>query len=110
MPAASIGQAWRIVPFSGNRTISIDDVTTLLRSTDGVAQVVTFPPDDDTLFSEGDQLSFMQGGAGALSFAPGAGVTIESRGALLDATDQFAVISAIKQAADDTWALFGDLA
>lgn len=100
---------WSIITFTGDRTLLLTDAFGYLISTDGAAQTVTIPPNSDVDFDIGTQISFKQGGAGLLDFATGAGVTIESRGALVDANGQEAVIS-IVQDSENVWSLFGDTA
>lgn len=100
---------WEIVTFSGNIILSIEDAFDYLISQDGAGQTVTIPPNSDVAFEQGTQISFKQGGAGVITFAPGAGVTIESRGTLLNSNGQDAVISIVQDSAD-VWSLFGDTA
>jgi hypothetical protein len=100
---------WVIVTFSGNRILQLSDAFDYLISQDGAGQTVTIPPNSDVAFQQGTQISFKQGGAGAITFAPGAGVTIESEGGLLNTNGQEAVVS-IVQDSTDVWSLFGDTA
>lgn len=108
-PDLTILLPWTIIPFSGDRTLLLTDAFDYLISSDGTAQTVTIPPNSDVDFEIGTQISFKQGGAGALDFASGAGVTIESRGNLVTANGQEAVISAVQDSLN-VWSLFGDLA
>lgn len=102
--------AWRIALFTGDRTLSIDDAFAfLLSNTVGGTQTVTIPPSSDVAFEIGTQISFKQKNTAVLDFAAGVGVTIESRGGLLTANDQFAVMSIVQDSLD-LWSLFGDLA
>lgn len=101
--------AWQIITFSGNRILQLSDEFAYLISQDGAGQTVTIPPNVDVAFANGTQLSFKQGGAGVITFAPGAGVMIESRGALLDTNGGNAVVSIIQDSVD-VWSLFGDTA
>ena len=101
--------AWQIIPFNGNRILQLTDEFAYLISQDGAGQTVTIPPNSDVAFADGTQMSFKQGGAGVVTFAPGAGVMIESNGGLLDTNGQFAVVS-IVQDSTDVWSLFGDTA
>ncbi len=80
-----------------------------LISQDGAGQTLTLAPNSDVAFAVGMQISFKQGGAGVITFAPGAGVMIESRGSLLDTNGQFAVTSIVQDSVD-VWSLFGDTA
>ena len=100
---------WEIIPFNGNRILQLTDNFAYLISQDGAGQTVTIPPNSDVAFLIGTQISFKQGGAGVVTFAPGAGVMIESRGSLLDTNGQFAVTSIVQDSVD-VWSLFGDTA
>lgn len=100
---------WDITTFSGDRILLLTNAFDYLISQDALEQIVTIPPNSDVAFRIGTQISFKQGGAGAITFAPGAGVTIESRGALLNTNGQFAVASIVQDSAN-VWSLFGDTA
>lgn len=101
--------AWRIITFSADRILALTDAFAYLILTGGAARTVTIPPRSDVAFQIGTQISFKQGGAGVITFAPGAGVTIQSRGALLDTNGEFAVTSIVQDSVD-VWSLFGDTA
>jgi hypothetical protein len=75
----------------------------------GSAQTATIEPDSTTDLRIGSILNMEQKGAGVLTVAAGAGVTLNSSGGGLTALNQFSVISAIKTAAD-TWTVYGALA
>lgn len=111
MPLTSrVALAWRIVFFAGDITLSIEDAFAfLLSNTAGGTQTVTIPPNSVVPFEIGTQISFKQANTAVLDFAAGGGVTIESRGALVTAAGQSAVMS-IVQDSPDVWSLFGDLA
>ena len=109
-PSVAFALAWDIVLFTGDRTLSIDDAFAFLQSnTVGGTQTITVPPNSDVDFEIGEQISFKQKNTAVLDIAPGAGVTLESRGALLIASDQFAVFSIVQDSLD-VWSVFGDLA
>lgn len=101
--------AWEIITFTGNRILQLSDAFAYLISQDGAGQTVTIPPNSDVAFQVGTQISFKQGAAGVITFAPGAGVAIQSRGALLNTNGEFAVTSIVQDSAD-VWSLFGDTA
>lgn len=100
---------WTIITFSVDRALLITDQFNYLILTGATARTVTIPPNSDVAFRVGTQISFKQNGTGLLTFAAGGGVTLESRGGLLDANGQFAVMSIVQDSAD-IWSLFGDLA
>lgn len=64
---------------------------------------------DASVHAAGDELTFEQKGAGAITFAAGAGFTLNSRGSLLSTSGQHAVAS-IKLKSATEGVLFGDLA
>ena len=111
MPLASaINPIWAILEFSGDRTLLITDRFLLLQAnTVGGTQTVTIPPHSDVAFNVGDQLSFEQKNTAVLDIADGAGVNIDSRGALFIANGRFAVFSIVQDEIDN-WVLFGDWA
>lgn len=63
---------------------------------------------DNSVHTAGDELTFEQHGAGVVTFAAGAGFTLNSRGALLSTNGQYAVAS-IKFKSASEGILFGDL-
>lgn len=102
--------AWNIITFLGDRTLLLTDAYGYLRSnTVGGTQTVTIPPNSDVAFEIGTQISFEQLNTAILDFAAGGGVTIQSRGGLIAANGQFAVMSIVKDSAN-VWSLFGDTA
>lgn len=111
MPLSSIGGlVWQIAEFTGDIQLTADDAFKyLLSNTAGGTQTVTIPAASVVAFPIGVQISFKQKNTAVLDFAAAGGVTIESRGALVTAAGQFAVMS-IVQDSTDVWSLFGDLA
>lgn len=85
------------------------DAGDMIRLNNASAITVTIEPDSTTDYGVGTVLTFEQVGAGAITFAAGAGVTVNSRGELLTTAGQFAVATVIKVAAN-TWTLTGDMA
>jgi len=73
------------------------------------ATVLTVPPNSGVAFPIGTVFEVARMGAGAVSVAAGAGVTIRSRGGLLAVGSQYAGASLRKRATDE-WVLVGDLA
>lgn len=80
-----------------------------VRFTGAGAQVLTIPPNSSVAFPVGTEISFSQAGAGGVTVAAGAGVTINSRGGLVSLAGQYGV-GAVKQVAANLWTLMGDLA
>jgi hypothetical protein len=75
------------------------------------ASAITFtiPPNSSVAFGIGTQINVMQLGAGQVTIAPGAGVTLRSAGSKLKTQAQFAVATCCK-IATDTWVVVGNLA
>jgi len=92
-----------------SRIFALTDVGKWLDFTSGSAQTATLPADNVVNFPISTVLTFSQAGAGALTVAAGAGATVQSAGNKLAAAAQFAVIQAVKVAAN-TWRLYGNLA
>jgi hypothetical protein len=90
-------------------TFVLSDAGKLVTRSNASANTSTIPPNSSVAFPTGTVLNVAQTGAGTASWVAGAGVTINSRGALLGSAGQYAFSSAIKTATD-TWLLTGDLA
>jgi hypothetical protein len=89
-------------------TADIDDANAYIRFTSGSAIGFTIPPNSSVAFPVGTVIEVEQGGAGALSFVAGSGVTLNSRSSDLTLAGQYAVAFA-KKVATDTWTVNGDL-
>ena len=76
--------------------------------TNGAAITVTVPPNSSVAFPIGTMIVIEQWGAGLVSIAEGAGVTINSFGSALDFTGQYAVAVLTKDATD-IWILSGQI-
>lgn len=63
----------------------------------------------DDVIAIGERIDFVQKGAGAITFAAGSGVTLNSKDALLATAGQYAGATVIKEAAN-TYYLIGNLA
>ena len=72
------------------------------------ATTVTVPPNSSVAFPIGTQIDCVQQGAGKVTFAQGAGVTINSKGGNKSISAQYVGTSLVKTATD-TWTLLGDL-
>lgn len=90
-------------------TAVIGDAQGYILFTNGAAITFTIPPNADVAFEVGTTISFEQNGAGAVTVAPGSGVTINSRGSLLDSAGQYAVAQ-LKKVGTNVWTLIGDVA
>ena len=63
----------------------------------------------DDVLAVGERIDFIQKGAGAITFAAGSGVTLDSKDSKLDTNGQFAAATVIKEATN-TYYLIGNLA
>lgn len=90
-------------------TFVLADASTLVESNNAVAVTVTVPPNSSVAYPVGTTLAIRQYGAGQVTIAPGAGVTIRSRGASLKLAGQYSEAT-LTQRATDEWVLSGDLA
>lgn len=74
------------------------------------ASAITFtvPPNSSVAFGIGTQINVMQLGAGQVTIAAGAGVTLRSAGSKLKTSAQYAVATCVK-IATDTWVVVGSL-
>lgn len=68
----------------------------------------TIPPNSSVAFPIGTEFDYAQYGAGQVSFAEGAGVTIRSKSSNKKLTGQYSGAT-IKKIGTDEWILFGDL-
>lgn len=90
-------------------TLVLADAGRLLLSTNAGAVTVTVPPNASAAFAIGTQVDLIQTGAGQVTFAQGAGVTIRSESSNKKISAQHAAATLVKTATD-TWQLFGTLA
>jgi len=90
-------------------TLDISDVNKLVTASNASAITVTVPP---SVFSANDVINLQQIGAGQVTFAQGAGVTISSTGATSTAPKLRAQFSAcsILCTGSNTFTIIGDLA
>jgi hypothetical protein len=116
------GTAWAAlsVPATGNAALSVTTesgtaYTAVLGDaegykvfTSGSAVTFTVPPNSSVAFDVGTRLYFEQQGAGAVTVAEGAGVTVNSRADDLELAGQYAAAVLVK-VGTDTWTLTGDL-
>jgi hypothetical protein len=87
----------------------LSDAFGFIRFTSASATVFTVPPNSSVAYPVGAEIYIAQIGSGALSVAAGAGVTINSPGAVLSLSGQYSVAMLKKTASPDTWILTGDL-
>lgn len=90
------------------RTLVREDTGKFIRSSNGSATTFTIAPDSSGRWSDGSELSIMQGGAGQITVAAGSGVTLRAVPTAKTRV-QYSVIQAKRIAANE-WVLYGDLA
>ncbi len=90
------------------RTPGLTDASAYILCTHGTGMTVTLPQDSDVAFPVGSQIIFERNGAGTLTFAAGAGATVNSKGATLTCADRYTTVAAVKIVAD-TWTIFGNI-
>ena len=76
---------------SANYSVVAADLGTTIRST-STAITITI---DNVLTQQGDRIDFIQAGAGQITFAAGAGVTLSSADAKVKTAKQFAAASVV---------------
>lgn len=89
-------------------TLVLTDAAKLVTLTNAAAITLTVPPNASVAFPIGTQILLYQGGAGAVTVAAGAGVTIRAEGAKDEIVGQYAVAALLKLATDE-WVLFGNI-
>ena len=89
-------------------TTVLGDDGKLVTLDNGSAITLTIPPNGTVAYGIGTQINIMQLGAGQVTIAPGAGVTIRSAGSKLKTSAQYAVATCVK-IASDTWVAVGNL-
>lgn len=94
---------------TGSYTLVLADAGKAVEMTVAGANNLTVPPNSSVAFPVGTVIEVAQLGAGTTTLVAGGGVTLQSRGALLNLAGQFAVAS-IRKRATDTWLVAGDLA
>lgn len=88
-------------------TFALTDAGCRVEGNNASAITFTIPPNSSVAFSIGTWIEVEQYGAGAITIAAGAGVTLRSRGALVNTNGQYSVVRLYKRATDE-WVLSGD--
>lgn len=94
---------------AGAYTLTIDDGGKVVEVNSATAVAVTVPTNATVAFPVGTVVTVRQLGAGAVSVAAAAGVTIRSAGGALRLSAQYAEATLTKRAADE-WVLAGSIA
>lgn len=89
-------------------TFVLTDAWAMVTFNNAAAQTITVPPNSSVAFPIGTQIDLAQLGAGKVTFAEWAGVTIQSKGSNKAISAQY-VGATLKKIGTDTWLLLGDL-
>ena len=89
-------------------TLVLTDAGKLVTLNNGSAIALTVPTNASVAFDIGDQINLLQLGAGQVTVAGDAGVTVSSEGAKLKLKDQYAIGTLVKTGTD-AWVLVGNL-
>lgn len=93
---------------TGSYTLALSNAGQVLEVNSASAATITIPPNSSVAFPTGTFLEIHQLGAGQVTIAAGAGVTIRTRGGALKSAGQNAVMSLRKRSTDE-WIIAGDL-
>lgn len=89
-------------------TLVLADAGKMVSLANAAAITLTVPPNSSVAFPVGTRIDLLQYGAGQVTVAAGAGVTLYSRAARLKIAGQYGGATLWKKATD-TWLLLGDL-
>lgn len=106
--AAKIGVLTNTTAKTDSFTLALADRNTTILCDKSTAMTVTIPTNASVALPVGTQISFVQIGAGQVTFAGDTGVTLNSDTSKKKILVQYGVASLIKTASD-TWVLFGQL-
>jgi len=96
---AQTGTTYTLVLTDDGKLVTCDNASSI---------TLTVPPNSSVAFGIGTQINIMQLGAGQVTIAAGAGVTLQSAGNKLKLSAQYAVATCAK-IATDTWVVVGNL-
>ena len=89
-------------------TFVLGDAGKVITATNASPVTVTVPPEASVAFANGTQIVVAAGGAGAVTIAAGAGVTLNSKDSNLVIDGQYATACCLKTGTN-TWLVFGAL-
>jgi hypothetical protein len=90
-------------------TLVLADAGKFVTQSNASGITTTIPPDSSVAFPIGTQVNLLQLGAGQVTVAAGAGVTVRSQGSKLKLNGQYATATCVKIATDE-WVLLGNTA
>lgn len=88
-------------------TGTLSHTESIVLFSNGAAKTFTVPPNASVAYEVGTRIYLVQSGAGKLTVAPGAGVTIDAEGGLYSAKAQYTRL-VLEKTATNTWSLSGD--
>lgn len=94
------GTTYTLVLSDAGKTIDLNNASSI---------TITVPPNSSVALASGSRIDLIQSGAGQVTVAAGAGVTINSKAGNLKLTGQWSAATLIQRSAN-TWVLVGDLA
>ena len=89
-------------------TLALADQGTVVEMTKATASTLTVPPNSDVAFDVGVVIEILQYGAGQVTIAPGAGVTLRSVSGNLKIAAQYASATLRKRATNE-WVVQGSM-
>lgn len=89
-------------------TLALDDAGKMMQMNNASATTLTVPPNSSVAFPTETEIDIINYGAGQVTLAPGAGVTIRSKSGNLSLDAQYSAAT-LKKLATDEWILIGDL-
>ena len=108
-PAGAAGSPTSLTSQAATYTLQLTDAEKWLEMTNAGAAVITVPPQASVAWADFTQIDIERAGAGSVTFAPGAGVTIRSPLSRLAIGHQYSIVT-LKRKSTNVWMLQGDLA
>jgi hypothetical protein len=105
-PQGAAGDTFGVVTSATGRTLALTDNLAYIRSTSSSGVTFTIPPQSSVAWHDDTEIVFEQTGAGQITIAPGAGVTLNTSETALSG-QQWAVMG-LKRVAEDEWTLTGE--
>ena len=90
--------------------LALADANRFRRCNNAAPQTITIPAQSTVAWPDGTQIEFMQYGAGAVTIAAGAGVTLRRNSALGAVSGGQYAVFGMKRIASDEWVVFGQMA
>ena len=104
--ASGSGSTLTITQQAADYTLALGDAGTEVEGTKATAQTITVPPNSSVAFAVGTVINIRQYGAGQVTVAAGAGVTLRAPYGTKTAA-QYSTLSLIQRATDE-WVISGD--